>query len=150
MATERVTAYSADEQDLSIAGLQIDSGFAEGEFVTIEMEGDDFTDKAGADGEVVRAKSNDRRATIKVKLLQGSLGNTLLSQLRQTDINAPNGAGVGVFQLIDRSSGVRVAYAQKSWISKPPAVSRGKEGVEYEWTLRAAHMDLRPEGSPSV
>jgi hypothetical protein len=146
----RVTTYSADEATLSIANILIDSGYAEGEFVSIEMQSDDFSDKAGADGEVARAKTNDRRATIKVKLLQTAIANNYLSALRLRDINAPNGAGVGVFQLRDRSSGVLLAKADKCWISKPPAVSRGREIVEYEWTFRAANMELDPSGNPSI
>lgn len=150
MTTTRVTTFSADEQTLSIAGQQIDSGFAEGEFVSIEMASDDFGDKAGADGEVARFKTNDRRATIKIKLLQTSLGNNILSQLRRLALDSVNGADVGVFELRDRSSGVLVAHADKAWVMKPPTVARAREVGEVEWTLRAAHMDLDPSGNPSV
>lgn len=150
MTTTRVTTYSADEVSLSFAGILLDSGYADGEFVSIEMASDDFLAKVGADGEVARAKSNNRMATIKIKLLQGSQGNDRLSALRQQDLAGTNGAGVGVFSLRDRSSGVQLAHAEKTWISHAPTVSRAREVVEYEWTLQAAHLDLDPSGNPSL
>jgi hypothetical protein len=97
----RVTTYSADEVTLSLFGRQIDSGYADGEFVSVEKDADDFTDKAGSDGEVARAKTNDKRATWKVKLLQTSLGNNILSAQRTLDLGSQNGAGVGVAELRD-------------------------------------------------
>ena len=149
MTSTNTKTYSADEVSLSIAGYTIDSGFADGEFVSIEMASDDFSDKVGADGEVARAKTNDRRATIKIKLLQTSQGNDLLSGLRTLDINGPNGAGVGAFLLRDRS-GLMVAQAGKCWISKAPTVARGREIVEYEWTLRASSMNLVVAGNTAI
>lgn len=145
-----VKVFSADEVDLMIAGILINSGYSEGEFVSIEMASDDFGDKAGADGEVARFKTNDRRATMKVKLLQTSQGNDTLNQLRKLGIDGINGADVGVFELVDRSSGAVLAHADKAWVQKPPTVSRGKEVGETEWTLRAAHMDLDILGNPSI
>lgn len=149
MNTE-LKVYSADEVTLSIFGQLIDSGFAEGEFVSVEMQAQDFTSKVGADGQVARSKTNDRRATMKVKLMQTSLGNNILSAQRALDIGGTNGAGVGLFEIRDRSSGVLLAHAPKSWIAKAPAVSRGREVGEYEWTLEAAHMTLDVSGNPSV
>jgi hypothetical protein len=152
MSTDRVTTYSADLTTLVVAGLTIDSGYADGEFVSVEPVSDDYSDKVGADGEVARAKTNDRRTTVKVKLLQGSLGNTLLSQLRALalDPNNANGADVGTFLLKDRSSGVQLAHGDKCWIMKPPTVNLARETSEREWTLRVAITELTPEGSPSV
>lgn len=150
MTTNRTTTYSADEVTLSVFGQQIDSGFADGEFVSVEKEADDFGDKAGADGEVARFKTNDNRATWKIKLLQTSLGNNILSAQRTLDLGNPNGAGVGVAELRDRSSGVLLAHSDKTWISKPPTISRGREVTEYEWTLRSANTQLDPSGNPSI
>lgn len=135
-----VQTYDASENSLSISAISIDSGFADGEFVSIEPQTEDFTDKIGTDGSVARSKSNDQRATIKVKLLQTSDGNTRLTALRTLALNGPNGADVGAFALRDRTTGVLLAYAAQAWVMKPPTLSRGREVVEYEWTLRAAKM----------
>ena len=144
-----VKVYSADEVSITLAGIPIDSGFADGDFVSIEPASDDFTDKIGAEGEVARAKTNDHRATIKIKLMQTSSGHALLSVLRQVDINNPNGAGVGAFLVRDRG-GSLVAHAEHAWIQKPPSPGLGREVGEWEWTLRAADMDLQFPGSPAL
>jgi hypothetical protein len=146
----RTTTYAADEVSVSLAGTLVGNGTADGDFVTIETESEDFTDKVGADGEVARAKTNDRRATVKLKLLQTSLSNNFLSALRLSDINNPNGAGVGEFEVRDRSSGVLLAHSDKAWIQKPPSLVRGKEVAEYEWTIRLAHAELDFSGSQSL
>lgn len=150
MTTSRTTVYSADKVDVMFANIPIDSGYADGEFVTVEMMTDDASSKAGADGEVVFVDSTDRRATAKIMLLQTSLGNTALSQLRSAAAAAGLGSPVGQFSVFDRSSGVRLAFAEHAKLSKPASVSRGKETKDTEWTLLLAHCDLRPEGNPSI
>lgn len=137
---ESLQTYDANETTLSIGGLLIDSGFADGEYVSIEPQTEDFTDKVGADGSVVRSKTNDQRATMKVKLLATSRGNALLTQLRNLAMSTPNGADVGAFILRDRSTGVILARAAQAWVMKPPTLARAREVSEYEWTLRAAKM----------
>ena len=92
MANE-TKVYDADQVKLTVAGFAIESGFADGEFLRVEQEADDFTDVAGTDGEVTRSKTNDRRATITVLLMQTSSGNQALSALSNVDREAPNGAG---------------------------------------------------------
>ena len=137
---EDLQTYDANENTLSIAGLLIDSGFADGEFVSIEPQTEDYTDKVGTDGSVARSKTNDQRATIKIKLLATSEGNAKLTQLRNLALTGPNGADVGAFLLRDRTTGVILARAAETWVMKPPTLSRAREVAEYEWTLRAAKM----------
>lgn len=150
MTTNRLKVYSADEVTLILAGILIDSGFADGEFVSVEPAADDFGDKVGADGEVARYKTNDRRATAKIKVLQTADGNTQLSALRNSDVNNPNGAGVGVFELRDRSSGALLVHADHAWIQKLPTVSRGREISENEWTIRLANTLWDIQGNPAI
>src|SRR5688572_26585332 len=115
-----VKTYDADQITLSIAGIPL-GGYADDEFCTIEMETDAFTDVVGSDGEVSRSKTKDRRATIMVKLMQTSDSNDLLSALMNTDLNAPNGAGVGALLIRDR--GGRAIYTSDAcWVSKEPDV----------------------------
>ncbi len=137
--------YDANEVTVSIAGLPIDSGFDDGEFVRIEQEADDFIDKVGTDGEVTRSKTNDRRATVAIILMQSSDGNALLSGLNNIDRLAGNGAGVGPFLVRDRQ-GTSLYAAAECWISKPPDVSFDREPTAREWTLRVASLE-RFDGS---
>lgn len=132
--------YDANEVTVNVAGLPIESGFDDGEFVRIEQEADDFIDKVGTDGEVTRSKTNDRRATITVILMQSSSGNELLSGLNNIDRLAGNGAGVGPLLIRDRQ-GTALYTAAECWISKPPDVSFDREPTAREWTLRCAALE---------
>lgn len=131
--------YDADQVSITIAGLLIDSGYADGEFLRIEQESDDFTDVVGTDGEVTRSKTRDKRATVTILLMQSSSGNALLSTLNNLDVNAPNGAGVGAFLVRDRQ-GTSVYRADECWVQKPPDVSFDREATSREWTLRVANL----------
>lgn len=132
--------YDANEVTVNIAGLPIESGYDDGEFVRIEQEADDFIDKVGTDGEVTRSKSNDRRATISIILMQSSDGNALLSGLNNIDRLAGNGAGVGPLLVRDRQ-GTALYSAAECWISKPPDVAFDREPTAREWTLRCATLE---------
>ena len=132
--------YDANEVSVIIAGLPIESGYDDGEFLRIEQEADDFLDKVGTDGEVTRSKSNDRRATATVILMQSSDGNNLLSALNNIDRLAGNGAGVGPFLVKDRQ-GLSLYAAAECWISKPPDVSFDREPTPREWTIRIAVLE---------
>jgi hypothetical protein len=137
--------YDADEVTISIAGLPIDSGYDDGEFCRIEQESDDFTDKVGTDGEVTRSKTNDRRATCSIILMQSSSGNALLSGLSNVDKLSGNGAGVGAFLVRDRQSTTLYAAAE-CWVQKAPDVSFDREPTAREWKIRIANLD-RFDGS---
>jgi hypothetical protein len=132
--------YDADQVSLVIAENLIESGYADGEFVRIEQESDDFTDYVGTDGEVTRSKTNDRRATITVILAQTSAGNSLLSSMSNLDRNAPNGAGVGSFLLRDRQ-GNTVYSAEHCWVAKPPNATFDRAATTREWKLRCDKLE---------
>ena len=132
--------YDANEVTINVAGLPIESGFDDGEFCRIEQESDDFVDKVGTDGEVTRSKTNDRRATVSILLMQSSDGNALLSGLNNIDRLAGNGAGVGPLLIRDRQ-GLALYAAAECWISKPPDVSFDREPTAREWTLRVASLE---------
>jgi hypothetical protein len=137
MSTETKN-YDADQITIAIAGIPV-TGYADGEFFTLEMETDSFTDTVGTDGEVTRSKTNDRRATAHLKLMQSSDSNDLLSALYNTDLNAPNGAGVGAFLVRDRQG--RALYtAAACWIQKPPPVAFDRTAKERDWTIRIGSL----------
>lgn len=136
--------YDADQVSLLVGGILIDSGFADGEFVRIEQEGDDFTDIVGSDGEVTRSKTLDRRATVTIILMQSSDSNQALSAQSNLDRETPNGAGVVPFLLRDRQ-GLSIYTAEHCWIMKPPDVGFDRVAGTREWTLRVAKL-IRNDG----
>lgn len=131
--------YDADEVTIVVGPVLIDDGFADGEFVRIEQESDDFTDVAGSSGEVARSKTLDRRATITIILLQTAAANDALSVISNTDRETAGGAGVVPMMIRDRQG--RALYtAENVWIMKPPDVSLDRGATSREWVLRTDNL----------
>jgi hypothetical protein len=135
--------YDADQITVVIAAIPI-SGYADGEFLTIEQESDAFSDVVGTDGEVTRSKTKDNRATVTLKLMQTSDSNDALSALYNADRAASNGAGVGAFLVRDRN-GRSLFTGDACWIQKAPDVSFDRAPTSREWVIRVADL-LRFDG----
>ena len=131
--------YDADLVSINIAGIPISSGYADGEFLRVEKETDDFTDVAGTDGEVTRSKTKDARATITLILMQTADSNATLAALSQLDRNTPNGAGVGALLIRDRQ-GTSLYTATECWIMKSPDAAFDREATSREWIVRCATL----------
>lgn len=138
--------YDANEVSVIIGAIEIDAGFADGEFLRIEQETDDFADEVGTDGEVTRSKTNDRRATATILLMQTSASNQALSALSTLDRITPNGAGVVPFLVRDRNGG-SLYEGQHCWIQRPPDVSMDRSATTREWTVRIAHLERNDAGT---
>jgi hypothetical protein len=132
--------YDAKSVTVSLAGINV-QGFADGEFVTIQQEANDFEDVVGSDGEVSRAPTNDNRATVTFVLMQTSPTNQLLSALLRLDKATPGGAGVGALIIRNRLSGGEIYRANHAWIQKPPDVSMDRGPTPRTWTIRANLSD---------
>lgn len=134
--------YNASEVAMSFAGIPI-TGLADGEFVTIEMDTDDFGDVVGSDGEVASFRTNDRRAKVTFKLLQTSAAISRLMALSNADLAAINGAGVGALMVENLSTGERWE-APEARIMKQPNVSLGREVGSREFVIRAYNLIASP------
>jgi hypothetical protein len=139
--------YDAKQVTMVFMGLLIDSGFAEGEFLTIEQSAPDYEVVVGTDGEVGRSRTNNRHATIKVKLMHTSSGNTLFTTLSNAGLLARNGADIGPMLIRDRVSGLATWTASACWIAKPPDVSLDSKITTREWTLECADLTRVDAGS---
>ena len=125
--------YNADQYVISMGGVRI-QGFADGEFANIKPTRPKFERTVGVDGEVARARNSDRTLIVKLTLLQTSASNLYLSALIQTDMDAPNGAGV-VPLLMQDISGNSVATAAQAWIVDFPEESYDRGVKTREWTI---------------
>lgn len=130
--------YDANRVQVSFAGIPV-QGFSDGEFLTINKASDAFTSVVGTDGEVARSKTNDRRATIEIKLLQTSLTNDLFAAVHKTDLESNGGAGVGSLLVTDLN-GRSLYAAGNCWISRAPDVAYGREAGERVWTLECDEL----------
>lgn len=131
--------YDSNAVTIQAMGILIDSGLADGTFVKVSPTSGAYTSVAGADGQVTRSKTNDKRATVEITLMQTSDANTALSTLYNIDQLSDNGAGVGPLLIKDRS-GVALHTASKCWIMKSPDREYGKEATTRVWTLECADL----------
>ena len=131
--------YDADQVRISVAGIPITGGYADGEFCRIERETEAFVDIVGTDGEVTRTKTNDNRATVTILLMQTAEANALLSALHNTDKALPGGAGVGPL-LIEDGNGLALHEGAQCWIQKAPDTSYDREATAREWVIRVAKL----------
>ena len=79
-----VHTYDPANVIVSIGGTPM-SGFADGTFVMVSRDEDIFSKVSGADGEVSRAKSNNRSGSLTLTLMQTSMSNDVLSAIAVLD-----------------------------------------------------------------
>ncbi len=107
-----------------IIGVAPLSGFADGDFVTVERNEDNWTLLVGADGESTRAKNANKSGKVTIRLMSESVSNDTLSDLQIADElggNAPFGI------LIKDSLGRSLYTAATAWINKQPPAAFGKD-----------------------
>ena len=131
--------YDADQISMVVIGIPIVGGYADDEFCTIEQNEADFVTKVGTDGEVTRSKTNNRSATVKIKLMQSSDSNAALSTISNLDRSVPNGGGVGPLLIRDRQ-GTTLYTAAKCWIEKAPDATFARAAGPREWTIGVANL----------
>lgn len=132
--------YDPDKVVIYFAGITV-QGYADGSFVEVARLSPAFKDEIGTDGEVARSKTNDRRLKVTVKLIQTSSTNSAFSSLLTVDENAPNGAGVGSFQIQDLQGATLVSGAQ-AWLVGYPDQDFDRTAKSREWEIRVARATV--------
>ncbi len=139
-----MTLSTYDPKDITVSvNGSILSGFSD-DVVTVERAEDQVADVVGADGEVMRTLTNDRRGIVTISLLQTSASNLVLSVLA----NADEQTGGSVFPILiqDNRSGIpdgvpEAHAAAEAWIQKQPQAVYNKSTSPRVWIIRCA--DLR-------
>lgn len=135
--------YNSNEVTIDIANTSIAriGGWADGEFLRgPEMDSDAILDVVGTDGGVTVSKSNDRRATFTLRLMQTSDANDVLSALYNTMLANPGLAGAGPLYIRDRQG--RTVYRSRTcWIAKPPDGSFDRSATAREWKIRVDQLE---------
>jgi Bacteriophage KPP10, Structural protein ORF10 len=117
-----------------IFGILELQGFAEGDdVVNVTFDTDQFTDVAGAKGDVTRTQTNDNRATVTIKLLQTSQSYKELMALY--NIDRETGANVLPMVVINKETG-ETLVCNNTWIMKNPDIVRGQNANAVEFTFR--------------
>lgn len=120
------------KQVFLIAGGSPISGYADGTFIGIVFDEDQFNKTTGADGLTQRSKTNNYSGQVTVTLLNGSSGNDLLNNF----FSADRVSNAGVFPLLVKdASGRTIWSAQNAWIRKMPDQDFAKEATERAWVI---------------
>jgi hypothetical protein len=128
-----VHTYNAARVVVIVAGFPI-SGFADGTFVNVEMINDAITSQVGADGEIARAISTDRRCTVTLTLQQTSEANSFLSTMFSIDMLTCGGRTGPI--LIQDLCGDTLFSAANAWIVKPANIEFSKEITTRAWSIQ--------------
>ena len=133
-------AYVAQEGDkwfVVIDGLTA-SGFGE-EKVKLSRLEDAVSSLSGADGEVVRILSNDRRGLITITLLPNAAFNLTLSA--KANLDALTGGGVFTVA-VKNNLGLSIYGAPACWIRRIPEVTVSKGIDVLAWEIEAADLAM--------
>lgn len=124
-----IKTYAAKKVQV-IYGSHTVTGFMEDSFVELERATNSFDKLVGADGEVARSANADKSGTLKIKILQTSLSNDVLS----SELIADEASNINTKPcMVKDGSGRTLWSTSESWIMKHPNVvfSKGVEGREY-------------------
>lgn len=137
-----VDTYDPKDITVTIAG-RIITGFAD-DVVTVERETNQVEDEAGADGDVTRWITNDKRGTITVSLLPTSSDNAFLSALMIADEET----GDGIFpMLIKDQRGLDLHAAPNAWVQQAPRMVYRKGVEAREWRFRTNRLQIFAGGA---
>lgn len=131
-------SYDPKQVNVIVGGAPI-GGYADGNFVEITFEEEQFKKVTGADGLTSRAKTNNHSGSISITLQATSSSNDVLSLLWNAD-RRTNGGVVPI--LVKDSSGRTLAAAAHAWIKKLPDVAFGKEISERTWEFDCAELEI--------
>ncbi len=137
---DTVKAYMADEVIIAVGPVLVESGYADDEFCRIEYEADITADEVGTDGEVAVSRTNDKRATITLVLMQTSDASIGLSALANLSRTAASMAGAIVPTEVFDPQGAKLWAAENSWVQRNPDASYARTAQPREWPVRCAHL----------
>lgn len=126
--SDPLKVYSPADVALTLGGLDVSQGMADGDFFTCEPASESHTSKAGADGSVAIAVNLDPRANAKITTLQTSSANAIIAALHARGAVVP-------FEMRDLVTGTLVVSSPTARVKKWAPVSRGKEIGQLEWEI---------------
>lgn len=123
---------------VSIDGIPM-SGYADGTFLEITADTQQFTKIVGADGTTTRVKSNNYGGVLTLTLSQSSPSNDVLSAL----LNADRVGNVGIFPILIKDlSGTTLIFSATGWIQQFPDSAWGTDINNRAWTIDLADIDI--------
>jgi hypothetical protein len=130
--------YSPDQFLVLFGPIKIE-GYADDTFIEVGRKTPTYNSSAGADGEVVRNRSLDKRGEIKLTLKQTSPTCALLDALLVADEIAPNGASILPVMVKD-NSGNAVWSGVEAWVTEPAKTKGAKNAGDREYLIEVAKL----------
>jgi len=128
--------YDPNETILNVLGVVV-TQLAKGTFIEVAYDTDAYSDEVGANGNVVRIRSADKRGTIKFTTMAESPSNDELTALAAMD-RATGAASGSSFARDFR--GTSTHFAASSWLKRVPARKYATEATTVEWEVRCASL----------
>lgn len=131
--------YDADRIAASLGTypLTTSGGLADGSFITVKFASPLYVEKVGVDGTRTRSRTNDRRFTATLKVMQSSDVNVYLAGAVAADLALNNGAGVTSFQLADLS-GKTLLFSKYSYVAALPESDFDRDAGTREYAINGA------------
>lgn len=122
-----------DPKDILVTfGEILVEGFADGTFLVVEQNEDDFGIYVGADGQATRVATNNNSAKVELTLSQSSPTNDLLSAMSKLDRKT----GQGVRPLLVKDlNGQTLLLLPTAWIKRRPRREYAKTVSGRMWTF---------------
>ena len=138
--------YDPSQVTVIVGGAPI-SGYADGTFVSVSFDEQQWNKVTGADGMTQRSKTNNYAGSITITLLNGSASNDVLSQLWADDRSRNSGA---VPILVKDFSGRTIWSAQHAWVQQMPDQGFSKDAENREWTMDCSELRGAAGGNQAV
>lgn len=139
--------YSPREVTIIIAGAYEVTGYAEGEFVTIQKEVQATQTQRAMDGSVARLYTKDDGYRMTLTLAQSSPTNDFLGAVYNLDAATRKGK----FPLVVKDTlGNTNFFAGTAWIETPPTVGFGGTLRENVWRFACYDATLRIGGNSDL
>ena len=122
--------------------------FAKGTKIKVTYDTPAFSDDVGAEGDVVRMRSADKRGWIEFILMAASPSNDFLSNKAIAD----RLVGTGVAEVfVKDGTGTSIHHEANGWLEKlPDAEYTTEPAVERTWRIRCPHLDTYIGGTTSI
>jgi hypothetical protein len=125
---------------ISIGGIFIARGFADGEFFNAEPESDSVGSVAGTDGEVAVSVLYDARWNITLKLLQTSDENEKCHNLY--NLKRRSHGSIGFFPFLARHADTgEFLTGTDACFSRAPSISMDRTATAREWKILLTNAD---------
>ena len=123
--------YDASQVIVTFNGSVL-SGYADGTFVTVEFDEQQWNKVTGADGLTQRSKTGNYAGSVTVTLLNGSPSNDVLSSAWNSDRVSNDGSGPLTVRDL---SGNTIWTAKNAWVQQMPSQGFAKDAENREWVL---------------